>query len=152
MKLLLYIYKCQKCNHEFKVPQLRGAPYGEFLLRSSKGEISYLYALDDEVFNNCHQILKVNSKLCGKKDLEIANILHKIFGYICDQAPSGNNYHIGKPICPNCGGNKMSYWGPTNPAEIIEEDVPRLTYESWNKLNRNDKIAFFNKLLDEHMG
>lgn len=140
MKLHLFRYECKNCGNIFKFPELFGNPYGEFLLKSKSGKMAYLNAIDSNVFKEFSGLLKSNEKIIGMQDTKRAKILHHIFDIACDNAPDGSVYGImQKPACTNCGKSSIGHWGPTNPPEIVELDVPNVTYEQWNKLSNAEK-------------
>lgn len=63
MNLQLYIYNCQNWGNAFKSPELAGDPYGEFLMRSASGEIVYLSAFNDSVFQEVKDFFEKSNLL-----------------------------------------------------------------------------------------
>lgn len=137
MKLQNYIYQCGVCKNEFKAPELIGDAYGEFLMRNAKGDIVYLNSFDDPVFNEVEKLFKNCVKL---EQLNNAKLFQTILSVACDPSLDGDFYCIrNKPLCPNCGSNKMLSWEGVYPQEIVEVDVPNVTHECWNKLSAKEK-------------
>ena len=94
MKLHNFNYECGNCGRKFKSPELLGNPYGEFLMRSEKGDIAYLYALDNVVFKEFSDMLAQHSMISGMQDVEQAKILHQIFGFACAPVNLGLLEHV----------------------------------------------------------
>ena len=141
MILPLYIYKCSACNRTFKLPGVSGENYGEFLLSSEiNGELGYLNACDDKVFNEVSEIfdqilisLKIN---CKDKD----ETFQYIFGSACDPANDGSKFRIGlMPSCPYCQSRQMSSWKIIEPIEYSENDIHIISHDLWNSLDIKEK-------------
>lgn len=140
MKLQLYIYQCDHCKNKFKSPNLIEGCYGEFIMRSENGESVYMNSFDDHVFHELENICDSNLQLKNLNRSEEAKIFHQIFSITCDLSTQGKEFQIGThPVCPKCGSNDMDSWHPTNPPEIIEENIPIVKHERWNKLTTNEK-------------
>ncbi len=151
MKLHYFIYECANCENRFKSPHLTGGGYGDFLMRSEKGDIAYLYAINNDPFQEFSNILEQHSSIQGMKDAQQAKILHKIFGYACDISLDETRYQITqKPICPACGKCEIKHWGPTNPPEFVEMNVKSVTHEAWNKLQWKEKQDVVNEALNNY--
>lgn len=137
MKLQLYIYQCAHCGNKFKVPELLGEPYGEFILRSANGEMRYLFAIESkeflEVGNIVDELLSDNTI----SELGKAQVLHQIFGIACDPAPDKSEFKIcGDPVCPSCQSNNMYSWEPAFSSEVDDENVYQFP---WNKFDYSKK-------------
>ena len=146
MKLHNFNYECGNCGRKFKSPELLGNPYGEFLMRSEKGDIAYLYALDNVVFKEFSDMLAQHSMISGMQDVEQAKILHQIFGFACDLSPDGSRYQITQdPLCTFCNKCQITHWGPTNPPECVDLDVKLITHNEWNSLTEKEKHMVVDK-------
>jgi hypothetical protein len=141
MKLQLVGYRCANCAAEFKAPEIGFYSYGEFLLRSSAGEVSYLDALRDETYMEVAELLKESAKVINKTPNALADMVRKTYGAIaCDPDEMGNFFEIGKdPGCRVCGCQEMAYWEVTDPPEFVDENVPPVTHVGWNMLSHADK-------------
>jgi len=140
MKLQKYIYQCEACQNKFEAPELLGEPYGEFLVRTEKGETSYLHAISDSVFKEVSVYLRDNPILSDMDRVSRARVLHEIFGIACDLSIGGYEYKIGgNPVCPRCHSNRMYSWEPIYPPEILDIDIPLVTHLNWNKLTNDEK-------------
>lgn len=145
MKLQYYVYGCEDCGKKFKSPEII-SNYGEFLMRSEKGNIAYLSALDDKVFNEFADKLHAHPLLCTLERIEQSKILHRIFGLACDLSSDGTRYEItNKPVCAYCGKKHILTWGPPNPPEYIDLDIKCITHDKWNNLSDTDKLFFIDK-------
>lgn len=150
MRLLNYIYCCGQCQSEFRVPQIPDTSYGEFILRTERGEVSYLSAIDSDDFSEVSGMIATFLKGKGISELGRAQVLHQIFGIACDLSPGGYVYKIGEhPLCPECGNNNMHSWKPTDPPEIVELDLPSVTHDEWNSLAIFEKRSRVEKAVDE---
>ena len=142
MKLHLFDYYCESCGNHFQSPQLIGDAYGEFLMRTKCGDIVYLDTCEDKVFD---EVEKIYIKLISIYKIEgtrlFIDLFHEIFTVSCDFSPQEQDYSIGQdPICPNCLKTDFSRWGPTNPPEFVELDVPAVSHVNWNKLSCEEKV------------
>ncbi|MCX7122036.1 MAG: hypothetical protein NTZ67_09760 [Gammaproteobacteria bacterium] len=147
MKLHLYYYECNNCKNIFKSPQLSGNPYGEFLMRSTAGDIVYLDSFKDKVFDEIETFFKKTAKA---DQLQNTAFFQEIFSVVCDVDYDGFVYRIRqKPPCPKCGKINIGHWGPTNPPEIIDVDVPIVTHEKWNKLSESEKKSRINDAIEK---
>ena len=150
MKLQNYIYQCGQCKNKFKVPELLGDPYGEFLLRNNAGNTLYLDAISDFAFKEISNIIKNNSKTKNMNDMSRASVLHAIFGIACDLSSDKTEFKIGgNPICPNCHSNEMYSWEPIYPDEIIDINVPKVGHDQWNKLSDSEKQFRVNEAIEK---
>jgi hypothetical protein len=141
MKLIIYYYICKACGTEFKSPEVNN--YGEFLLRSENGELAYLNAIEDRVFNTISKILKLTPKYKGN-EIDKVKILHKNFGFTCDRAKDGTFFQItNNPKCPNCNCSEYSSYGVTSPPENVNLDLEKVTHNFWESLSPvlRNKIA-----------
>ena len=142
MILHLLNYHCANCHCVFKVPELAGQAYGEFLLRSIDGaDEAYLNALNDLTYDEVHQLLKSNVKVAHKSANALADILRKIYGAVaCDPDGAGGAYQLaGSPKCPSCGSQEIASWEATEPPEYIEKEVSPVTHNNWNQLSNEEK-------------
>ncbi len=140
MKLHLYKYNCEQCGNKFKAPEISFDSYGEFLLRNSSGEIKYVNAILDPVYDEVSTILKLMSTNQGKSEIELAEIQRMVFGASCDVNKGESEYRLNaKPVCPTCRSQEMSYWEATEPPEYIEQELNTVTHNKWNSLSAIDK-------------
>ncbi len=139
MKLHLYEYECQNCEKTFKSPQLIENAYGEFLMRSERGEVVYLNTFEDKVFDELKQVFIRNNMSELMKNIPL---FQTVFTITCDFSSEGGVYRIGqKPVCPACRESNIGHWGPTNPPEVIEKEISHVTHEAWNKLSDSEKTT-----------
>jgi len=152
MKMQLIKFKCGKCGSQFKAPDLGFNSYGEFLLRSiGNADEAYLNAMEDRAYQEVNALLKVSSKVSGKRPNEIAEILRKWFGLIaCDPDRAGRPFQIGAfPKCTSCGSQEMDYWEATDPAEFVEKSLRPITHASWAALSDDEKEARVDSVLSQ---
>lgn len=152
MKMQLIKFKCARCGKQFKAPDLGFNSYGEFLLRSiGNADEAYLNAMENSAYQEVNALLKVNSKVSGKKPGELADILRKWFGLIaCDPDRAGQPFQIGAfPKCISCGSQEMDYWEATDPAEFVERNVCLVTHVSWAALSDDEKKARIDSVLSQ---
>jgi hypothetical protein len=139
MKLQFYIYDCIGCQKQFKVPRLPVNPYGEFLLTSETGDVTYLNA-DIKEFSEISELVDENKRIKKMSDDKRADIFSEIYGYICDLAPDDSRYDMfGLPLCPYCHSSKNLEWEPSYPPEYVYEEVKALPHHRWNQLTENEK-------------
>lgn len=141
MKLQLVKYKCAQCKSEFKVPHLRSGAYGEFLLRSTSGEVAYLDAMKDSTYDEVFDLIKSHRKIAHQSPNKLAEILRRSYGHIaCDKDNQGEHFAIGtSPICPVCKSQDMEYWEVLEPPEFINENIDPVTHNDWNNLSTLQK-------------
>lgn len=149
MKFHLFKYTCQACGAIYKAPEISSDSYGEFLMRSSTGEVVHLNAMSDPAYAEVDELLKRLPDLQGKSPVQLAKIQRKIFGAACDTDSQGDRYSIeAKPICQSCGNPNPSYWEATEPPEFVELDMPEVTHNDWFRLDEAKKIKVLESCLD----
>lgn len=139
MSLEYMKYDCSHCGTIFKSLD---SPYGEFVLISEAGELAFMRAYDDLVFNEFRKLIRENKLVSELDDLSRSDLLHNIFGIACDPAPDGSLYQISrKPMCPNCNTSEYSCcWGPTHEfVELSDLNIPIISHNHWNKLTNQQK-------------
>jgi len=144
MKLQLFDYKCEPAGHDFQVPELPAAAYGEFLLRDPTGmSTRYLNALADSSFDEVGKILQSLPEGAGLTARKRAEKLHQVFGAVaCDSDAEGRPFRIGQhAACPVCGSTVMRSWQESNPDHFVDVDVRSVTHSKWSTLNNDQKEA-----------
>jgi hypothetical protein len=132
MRLVLFYHICKACGTRFTSPSVSG--YGEFLMRSAQGDIVYLNAIKDPLFDEFYNVIDeyTGSLKQHKKD----EILRHNFGFACDRAADGTFYQItNKPKCSNCHAEEYTAFGITNPPESVDIDIKPATHNLWNSLD-----------------
>jgi len=114
--------------------------YGEFLLWGEGGQCRYLLALTDAVYAEVGDIVDEITG-GGESGWESADNLQRVFGVVaCDKAADGESFGIRRlPRCPGCQGSPLSLDRYTNPAVIVDVDVPSPSYHGWKQLSSEDK-------------
>lgn len=141
MRLHIFKFTCGNCGCEFKSPKMSFDTYGEFLLRSKGGELAYLNAISDPVYQEVDDLLNQLPELQGKSALMLSEFLRKVFGVACDSDTQGNSFSIGgDPVCPSCGDRNISYWEATEPPEYLEQEWPPVTHVKWSSLSDSEKL------------
>lgn len=144
----MYQYTCEQCKAIYKAPQLSYMLYGEFLMRSINGNMIYLNALSDFVFNEVHHLLRELFFKENLSDSKYSDLLHDVFGVACDSDSDGNEYSINNnPNCPECGCNKSSFWEELDPPEFIDLPIPTVTHNNWIKLTKTEKLHILNEAI-----
>jgi hypothetical protein len=144
MKLLLFFYICKVCGTRFKSPEI--TDYGEFLLRSDHGELAYLNAIEDDVFNKVGDFLEQDPSYKGN-ERDVMKVLHNNFGLTCDPAKDGSLFQItNNPKCPECHNVSYSSHGETNPPEIVDIDVKQVTHHNWQKITPERQQLILNMI------
>lgn len=143
MKLIVTRYVCGNCTQAFNAPALLPGSYGEFLLRSSAGELTHLNGLEDDTYAEVSDLLEKLPKIAVLRPEERAAVLQRVFGEVaCDPGPSGLPLSmVAKPPCPFCRSQRMASWEPKEPVELVEIDVPEVTHRGWSALSEDEKIA-----------
>lgn len=119
------------------------------MLRSASGELAYLDAISDPVYQEVDDLLKM---LQGENSgpVKRAELQREIFGVTCDPDSSGQTFSINaKPVCPSCGASEMSYWEATDPPEHIEKEVRGVSHRRWNQLSREGKVECLARSIKE---
>lgn len=148
MKLQLFYYTCGTCGNTYKSPEIAGV-YGEFLMRNPRGDIVYLNANKDTVFDEFSAILKNHPTIINLQEMKRADIFQNIFGSGCDPSEDGTLYQITQePLCPICGEANFKSFGPTS--ESIDLDVKSVTHNRWEKLSQEEKEAVVDQALMDH--
>ena len=137
MKLHLFWYECKNCKKIFKSPELCGDGYGECLFLDECGNMAYLNSFSDMVFNEVSVIF--DKVVLEEKFKNIDYLFPDVLRMVCDRSPSNKIYSLRKPLCSICKKSNFSHFGPTNPPEIIEMDIPNATHNTWNKLSIEEK-------------
>jgi hypothetical protein len=146
MRFHLFKYTCKQCEEIYKAPEVSFDSYGEFLMRSPSGEVTYLNAMSDATYREVDDLLKRLHGLQGLSSVKLASIQRKVFGVACDTDSHGDRYSIEiKPICKTCGSENPSYWEATEPPEFIDSDIPEVSHNDWLQLDESEKL----KLLDK---
>jgi hypothetical protein len=141
MKLHIFVYTCKDCLTSYQAPELSLNSYGEFLMRSVNGQVVYLNALSDPVFEEMNELLHEVCEQNSLDEFQYADLIHNIFGLACDLDSEGNEYSTdNQPNCPNCGCNDPSSWDEVYPPELIELNLPIVTHNRWLKLTKFEKL------------
>ena len=139
--------KCGACEKWFEVPQIHEYVYGEFLLRAASGELRYLEAIGDDVFEEVSRIVENYKRVDERKHAEI---LHKAYGCAWDPDSHGKQFIVGKnPLCPHCGGKKVVAEESLYPSKHIDLDVPSVTHNEWSRLRDADKSLRVRTMIDK---
>jgi hypothetical protein len=150
MKLIFCKYDCSNCKNHFKAPEISGAAFGEFLLRSSgASEIRYLNALDDPTYEEVSKLMLMNDDVAALSAVRRAKILQEIYGPVaCDRDAQGQPYQLGvHPACPTCATQSMSNWEFTDPPEFIDIDILPVTHLNWSMLSNESKRKLVQEML-----
>lgn len=142
MKLQIMQFKCAKCGHYFKAPDLAFDSYGEFLLRTPNGfDEVYLNAFADKTYEEVNMILEENIIADSEPSIEVADVLKKIYGCVtCDFSVSGEPFKMGLfPKCPYCQSRDMAAWDEAIPVEFVEKFIPEVTHAGWSLLSKEQK-------------
>lgn len=150
MNLQIFDAECGNCGQKFKTKELKGNRYGDFLMRSAKGDVAYLYAINDSVFDEFSLLLNQHPEISKMNDTQQAHILHKTFGYACDLSNNDSQFDITqRPICPNCKVSQLIYWSPTIPPEFIDINITPVTYKKWIASSEEEKRQIIDSALHE---
>ncbi|MDX9722940.1 MAG: hypothetical protein RBU37_19475 [Myxococcota bacterium] len=143
MKLALVHYCCADCTTAFDHPDIAPERYGEFLLRADSGELAYLNAPADPVYDEVDRLLAELPVAAGLRPVARAGLLHAVFGAAaCDPSPSGVPFELAAPpACPSCGSRRMATWEFKQPPEIVELAVPEVGHAVWSGMATADKLA-----------
>lgn len=149
MRLQVYRYKCGSCGEWYEGLELGDFAYGEFLMRSSSGEIRFLEAINDPVFQEVSEILEKTPRLSACDESRRAEVLHAVFGVACDPDSKGILFHVGaSPHCTSCGQLDVSEWEGTDPPRFVEVDVTNASHEHWATLSDIEKESLVQEALD----
>ena len=154
MKLHLFHYECKNCGITFKAPQIPGTPYGEFLMRNQSGDLVYLNACQDSVFDETQKLFKeIKLKFKEIYHTNESDVFQNIFSVTCDISSDNTFFNImQKPLCPTCGKFEVELsWGPTNPPEYIEKNIAPVTHAHWNKLTEKEKKILISDAIDSYL-
>lgn len=148
MKLMLFRYWCDSCNKWFEAPNI-GNVYGHFVLHSISGEIRYLDAISDCVFEEVSELIKKDSRVYSVDEFKQAEILHEIFGIACDPDTCGNEFRMGvNRTCPYCKRDTIDSWEAVDPTTYVNLDILPITHNQWNQLNWQEKNDIIRKAID----
>lgn len=151
MYLQAYIYKCENCNYEFKINQLPGQSYGEFLMRSETGKKAFLSAINDLVFDEVSAIVESNSLLKKYNEDDRITIFQNVFRAACDLAEDGSQYEIyPKHTCPDCHSQNLSY-EEKYPLELVDEIFGPITHSYWNSLDAEHKEKIIHTEIEKYL-
>jgi hypothetical protein len=151
MKLELVKYKCASCGSTFDAPEIGSDSYGEFLLRSSSGSVTYLDAFQDKTYEDVDQLLAAYAKTGGLSAFDRAQVLRRVYGEIaCDKDGDGNPFVLGAhPVCPVCGNQEMASWEFKEPLELVDVAIEPVTHNRWNSLSRDEKLRLVEQSLSD---
>ncbi len=142
MQLMQTRYTCGACTHAFSAPDMRGAPYGNFLMRSqASGQLRLLDAMADPTFDEVDQLLLEHASIRELSPGKRAKLLHEIYGPLaCDPDARAMPFMIGAPpACPACGGRDRASWEEAGAGEAVEADAPAPSHFAWSALGEADK-------------
>jgi hypothetical protein len=136
MKLELFEYSCIK-GHNFSAPSLGEAAYGDFLLWSSSGKMTYLNAFQDPTYKVADEALQALKETASVQPRARAGILQRIYGpTVCDPDDNGAPFRLDRMCpCPQCGTQEMNSWGPKRPPEVVHIPVSSVTHARWFTLS-----------------
>lgn len=142
MKLKLVSYTCADCLNVFDAPAAASNAYGSFLLRSETGQLAYLNALNDPVYEEVSGLLERNDRVRDLSAYERSNVLRRIYGYVaCDKAEDGSVLAIGAhPVCPHCGSREIKSWIYKSPPEFVEGALGHVSHNGWLSMSETEKI------------
>jgi hypothetical protein len=99
------------------------------------------------VYGEVNRLLKDNAGLKNMRDIQRAAVLRKLFGIACDPDVDGSKFEIGiAPRCPYTG-DEPNYWEATEPAVIVERDIPQITHHKWNALTEIEKTRLVDQAI-----
>jgi hypothetical protein len=120
-----------------------------FLMRSESDEIAILDAFEVREYTEVGEMLDGHPRVKIKSDFERAGVLKRIFGELCDPSPDGTHYSIvRRPRCPECGSTEMAAWGPVDPPQGVDQDVPMISVSKWRSMDCRDKDRVLDSVLN----
>lgn len=132
LTLIRYFGICDN-GHSFTVHDFSDFEYGRMLIRATDlNEIGFIDGFNDTDFDEMADIVKGFMQSAAKGNYA-SDCFHKIFGELCDPAPSGTRYEFGgNPRCPICGSKGLVRYGPSDLTDNVQ--VPYVTYAEWRTL------------------
>jgi len=150
MKLHLFWYECKNCKKIFKSPELCGDGYGEFLFFDESGNMTYLNSFTDSAFDEVTAIFR---GIITEQERNNTSLYLKLFSPVliatCDLSPTNQIYQMRKPFCPICKKINIGHFGPTNPPEFVQMEIPNATHHAWDQLSDNEKRSLVEKIIEE---
>ena len=151
MSAVEFTFCCGDCGRRFSAPGVLDFSYGEFVLRGKRSNHeAFLDANSDPAFLESRELLKAHPKVAGMSDWQRAELLHEIFGSVCDPTPDGQplvmNLH---PQCPSCGSRNMESWVTAVPGRPWP--LPLVTHNVWNALSRQQRIEMIDRAIRERL-
>lgn len=145
-KLVAFRTICNNCGHDFETYDLSDFSYGERILLTEDGiDYAYLNCIDDEVFMEIDNIIKLNLN-----DFETGSLktFNQVFGIACDKINEKTiDASREKRSCLKCNSSKLSWW-EYEPPKVIEKSIYLITYNDWSKLSYEEKVHVINKKLE----
>ena len=149
MKLQVFRCHCGACGKWFDSSKVSELAYGEFLLRSDLGELRYLNAIDDPVFEEADRFMKNDPRVETLNTNKRADLLHDIFCVTCDPDHQGNPFQIGlEPRCLHCHERNVIDWESVEPPTFVEVEVLPVTHEAWSTRHYDQKQAAISAAID----
>ncbi len=131
---------CENCGNKREVYNLSGFLYGIRLLLTKDGKYyAYLNCFEDAAFNEV-DLLMIN--IIGNKTMtqeQRSDCFNKIFGIACDSV-KGSKIDASrlKVACLICGSEQVEL-KETFPPTIKKVQIPIVTHESWNQMDKEEK-------------
>jgi hypothetical protein len=143
MKFQVFEYTCGNCAAVFEAPALSEMSYGEFLLRSRRGALAYLNAINDPTYKEVSTL--ISRERASLRPVDQAIILRRAFGPVAcdwdngDSPPSPFDIEA-SPVCPHCHQQRPRSWRAKHPPATVDVDVPSVSHAEWNGLANAKKM------------
>lgn len=142
MNFLIYRYQCGSCQCWFEHYEMTPVVYGEFLMRSETRRAErYLNGLTDPVYEEVARLLRLETSVGSRSEMEQSDLLQTIFGVACDPDVDGGLFQMNLlPRCPDCGSEEIIHYVAAEPPRIVDLEIPHVTHHRWNALNQAEKL------------
>lgn len=137
-RVIRWHVECKDHGESCTTYVLAGDTYGRLLGKTPLGELAEFSYWDDPVFAEVVGIVRELLHETGR-DSWAGECFGRVAGVACDPAPSGCRYDFtGREWCSVCGSTNVSY-GPGDPPEFEDIDVPLVTHNEWEGLSQSGK-------------
>jgi len=136
------VVQCSGCKNPKNFIYLSDFSYGQRLILINEGmEYAYINLIEDKIYDEYEESAKI---ILQENSIELVNdvinaFINETFGITCDEI-NGHKVDFAQvqEKCFYCGSTEFDR-NMIEPESLVEIDVPLISHEKWNILNREEK-------------
>jgi hypothetical protein len=146
VRLRRVLFWCSDCPEPRESEALAGDD-GLLPLRSERaGTLAFVDTFRDPVFAEVEDFVDRN-RPSGMGAGASGHVVQKLFGLTVDPDTDGSPFVVGgKPTCQGCGS--LTRWEITEPPEFVNVDVPHVSHQLWDRMDRSEREALLASALE----